>query len=113
MPCRINGHTFLAFDFTRRRYDAFQRLGAALSVSCRTSRRVPAVVARGPALGHAAAAGLVGLFAFSGYIGHYHLTNQKWDPGPFDFKKFCSKLRGSFCFPLFPRGEPKKDQDRR
>ena len=33
-------------------------------------------------------------FSFSGYIGHYHLTNQKWDPGPFDFKDFCRKLRG-------------------
>ena len=34
-------------------------------------------------------------FSYSGYIGHYHLTAQKWDPGPFNFKDFCAKLRGA------------------
>ena len=52
------------------------------------------------------------VFGFPGYIGHYHLTEQKWDPGPFDFKEFCRKLRGAFCFPVFPRGEPKKNEDK-
>ena len=47
-------------------------------------------------------------FGFSGYIGHYHLTNQKWDPGPFDFKDFCRKLRGSLCFPVFPKDDSKQ-----
>jgi hypothetical protein len=51
-------------------------------------------------------------FSFSGYIGHYHLTTQKWDPGPFDFKDFCRKLRGQNCFALFPRMDPKKGEDR-
>jgi len=52
-------------------------------------------------------------FSFSGYIGHYHLTNQKWDPGPFDFKDFCRKLRGALCFPVFPKQEPSKpDEDK-
>jgi len=34
-------------------------------------------------------------------MGHYHCTTRKWDPGPFDFKKFCEKLRGALCFPLW------------
>src|SRR5262249_30808068 len=49
-------------------------------------------------------------FRFSGYIGHYHLTAQKWDPGPFDFKDFCKKLRGALCFPVFPKGGPSQQQ---
>ena len=32
-----------------------------------------------------------------GYLGHYHVTDQKWDPGPFDFKFFASKIRGRMC----------------
>ena len=51
-------------------------------------------------------------FAFSGYIGHYHLTNQKWDPGPFDFKEFCRKLRGAFCFPVFPKGDAEEADEK-
>jgi hypothetical protein len=49
---------------------------------------------------------------YAGYVGHYHITAQKWDPGPFDFKQFCSGLRGGkFCYPIFPKGEPKKLKD--
>jgi hypothetical protein len=49
---------------------------------------------------------------YAGYIGHYHLTQQKWDPGPFDFKDFCTRLRGALCFPMFPRQEPKAGEDK-
>ncbi len=103
-PCKINGHTLLAFDYTPAQYDAFNKLGRALL------RLLPNLPAEFPQ----SSAGVASWdtmppsasFGFSGYIGHYHLTNQKWDPGPFDFKEFCRKLRGSFCFPVFPKGEP-------
>jgi hypothetical protein len=49
---------------------------------------------------------------FAGFIGHYHLWDQKWDPGPFEFEPFCRRLRGSFCYPVFPKGEPKKNEER-
>ena len=49
---------------------------------------------------------------YAGYIAHYHLTQQKWDPGPFDFKEFCGKLRGALCFPVFPKQEPKPGQQK-
>lgn len=108
-PCRINGHTFLAYDFTPAQYDSFLKLARALQ------RLLPNLPAEFPQ----STAGVQSWdtmptgasFAFSGYIGHYHLTKQKWDPGPFDFKDFCRKLRGSFCFPVFPK-PPRKEDDR-
>ena len=33
--------------------------------------------------------------AFAGYIGHYHVTNNKWDPGSFNFKWFTQQIRAS------------------
>jgi len=98
-PCRINGSTFLAFDYTEAQYDAMTRLGRALQ------RLLPNLPAEFPQ----SSAGVASWdtmptsasFRFSGYIGHYHLTNQKWDPGPFDFKEFCRKLRGQLSFPIY------------
>jgi N-acetyl-anhydromuramyl-L-alanine amidase AmpD len=108
-PCKINGHTILAFDYTPAQYEAFIKLARALQ------RLLPNLPAEFPQSG----AGVQSWdtmprsasFGFSGYIGHYHLTNQKWDPGPFDFKDFCRKLRGAYCFPVFPK-PPAKDEDR-
>jgi N-acetyl-anhydromuramyl-L-alanine amidase AmpD len=109
-PCKINGHTILAFDYTPAQYEAFIKLARALQ------RLLPNLPAEFPQ----SSAGVQSWdtmptsasFGFSGYIGHYHLTNQKWDPGPFDFKDFCRKLRGAFCFPVFPKDEPKKEDDK-
>lgn len=113
VPCRINGHTFLAFEFTEAQMTSFQQLARGLQ---RYLPNIPAEYPQSsPGIQHwdtLPQQGSSGSFAFSGYIGHYHLTGQKWDPGPFDFKKFCSALRGSFCFPVFPKGEPKKGEDR-
>ncbi len=113
VPCRINGHTFLAFEFTEAQMTSFTQLARALQ---RLLPNIPAEFPQSsPGVQHwdtLTQQGSSGSFAFSGYIGHYHLTGQKWDPGPFDFRGFCSKLRGSFCFPVFPRGEPKKNEER-
>lgn len=113
VPCKINGHTILAFDYTEAQWTSFQALGRAL---LRFLPNIPAEYPQSsPGVQHwgtLPAQGSGGSFAFSGYIGHYHLTGQKWDPGPFDFKKFCSGLRGQLCFPLYPKGKPKKGEDR-
>lgn len=109
-PVKINGNTILAFDYTPEQYQSFTRLARALQ------RLLPNLPAEFPQ----SSAGVQSWdtmppsasFSFSGYIGHYHLTNQKWDPGPFDFKDFCRKLRGQNCFAVFPRMEPKKGEDR-
>src|SRR5436305_13865419 len=38
---------------------------------------------------------------YRGYLGHYHVTNQKWDPGPFDFKAFTTGIRARMFYPVF------------
>ena len=83
--CKINGHTILAFDYTPAQYDAFAKLVRALQrLLPNMPARVPAVEPRRRRAGTRCRQ--QASFGFAGYIGHYHLTNQKWDPGPFDFK---------------------------
>jgi hypothetical protein len=42
---------------------------------------------------------------YAGYLGHYHVTEHKWDPGPFDFRFFASKIRGKMVFPIIISGD--------
>lgn len=110
-PCKINNNTIKAFDYTKAQYDSFQRLCKELI------RLLPNLPADYPqsspgeqkwdTLDNPNQA----RERYAGYIGHYHITNQKWDPGPFDFKEFCKKLRGALCFPVFPRIEPKDPKE--
>lgn len=110
IPVKINNNTILAFEFTKAQLDGFVSLCRALQ------RLLPNLPAEFPQ----ASPGQQSwdtlppstTFGFAGYIGHYHLTNQKWDPGPFDFKDFCRRLRGSFCFPVFPKGSPKTPDEK-
>ncbi|HVZ19962.1 MAG TPA: N-acetylmuramoyl-L-alanine amidase [Vicinamibacterales bacterium] len=100
---KINNNTIKAYTYTHQQMDALQALGKALL------HLLPNLPAEFPQ----ASAGKQewntipkdASMRFSGYIGHYHLWNQKWDPGPFDFEKFCRSLRGSLCFPVFPKNE--------
>jgi N-acetylmuramoyl-L-alanine amidase len=109
IPCRINGHTILSFDYTEEQYRSFIALCRALT------RILPNIPSEFPQ----AAPGkqlwdtmpYAKTFGFSGYIGHYHLTAQKWDPGAFEFETFCRKLRGTFCFPMFSKEDPKRSPD--
>jgi N-acetylmuramoyl-L-alanine amidase len=107
-PCKINGHTIKSYDFTPEQYDAMARLSRALL------RLLPNLPAEYPQSSPGQQAwGTIkyeDIRSFSGYLGHYHLTNQKWDPGPWDFKEFCRKIRGAFSFPLFPRPDPSQIQ---
>ena len=108
-PCKINNHLIRSYNFTEEQRDAMQRLARALL------RLLPNLPAEYPQSSPGQQALVTLPFGdisrFSGYIGHYHLTSNKWDPGPWDFKEFCQKIRGAFCWPAFPRGEPaKKDQ---
>jgi len=96
-PIQIHGSKILAYDFTPEQY-------AALSGLARTLTRVlPNLPVEYPQdlPGHASTTVLPNAMSYAGYIGHYHLTQRKWDPGPFDFKEFCRKLRGNNCFPLW------------
>jgi N-acetyl-anhydromuramyl-L-alanine amidase AmpD len=99
--CRIHGHTYLAFDYTRAQYDALKALVRGLV------RALPNLPAEYPqeSPGYQSWSVLPGVHGYSGLLGHYHTTARKWDPGPFDFKKFCQSIRGRMSFPIPVRGE--------
>ncbi len=103
--CRIEDHVYLAYNFTDDQINALKELARALRYA------LPNLPIEFPqsktATGQQAWGMIDNPLAFNGYIGHYHLTRRKWDPGPFDFKKFCESVRGAFCFPVFTGG--KKD----
>lgn len=107
--CKINNHTYLAYDYTKPQYDSLERLCRALT------RLLPNIPVEYPqsSPGEQSWRTLEDAFSFAGYMGHYHCTGQKWDPGPFDFKSFCKKLRGSYCFPLWTKPDPKRTSDDR
>jgi N-acetyl-anhydromuramyl-L-alanine amidase AmpD len=104
--CKINGTTIDSWDYMGAQYEALTALARALT------KYLPNLAIEYPQ----SSAGVQSWetmpmnasMSFSGYIGHYHLTNQKWDPGPFDFKEFCRKLRGAFCMPMFAKDDPKR-----
>ncbi len=104
IACKINGHTFLAYDYTKPQYDAMIRLSSALT---RIFPNLPAEYPQSsPGVQSWDTMPMGASLNFSGFIGHYHLTERKWDPGWFDFKKHCQELRGAFCFFVFPKGPP-------
>jgi len=110
--CKINGHTIKSFDYTPAQYDSFRRLCREL---LRLFPNLPADYPQsspGEQMWDTLPNAGVERERYAGYIGHYHLTQNKWDPGPFDFKEFCGKLRGALCFPVFPKQEPKKGEDK-
>jgi N-acetylmuramoyl-L-alanine amidase len=97
--CQIGGSKILAYDFTKPQYASMGDLAKALA------KLLPNMPIDYPqdAPGKQAWRSLdaATTWSFKGYIGHYHLTGRKWDPGPFDFKVFCEKLRGTLCFPMW------------
>ncbi|HUJ62086.1 MAG TPA: N-acetylmuramoyl-L-alanine amidase [Kofleriaceae bacterium] len=102
-PCKINGHTILAFEYTEPQLRSFVALCRALT---RILPNIPAEYPQSsPGVQSWATLPRDASFRFSGYIGHYHLTEQKWDPGPFDFVEHCRQLRGALCFPVFARDD--------
>ncbi len=97
--CKINGHTYLSYDYTSDQYFAFDKLVRALT------RLLPNLPVEYPqsAPGEQSWETMPYMAGYSGYLGHYHATARKWDPGPFDFKAFCKKQRGTFCMPMFTK----------
>jgi N-acetylmuramoyl-L-alanine amidase len=107
---KINNQKILAYEYTPQQIDALKALGKALM---RLLPNLPAEFPQAPTAPGKQTWDTIPKDAstrFAGYIGHYHLWNQKWDPGPFDFEQFCRELRGAFCYPVFPHGDaPKPD----
>ncbi|MCG8417075.1 MAG: N-acetylmuramoyl-L-alanine amidase [Proteobacteria bacterium] len=101
---RIHNHIYKCFRFTPQQHEAMRALAKGLQ------RALPNLPLEYPqdSPGHQAWSELPNAKQFSGYLGHYHTTRRKWDPGPFDFKEFCEKARGSLCFPIFAKKDPKR-----
>jgi N-acetylmuramoyl-L-alanine amidase len=100
-PCRINGHTFLAFDYTKPQYESLVALSRVL---LRLLPNLPPEYPQSsPGVQVWDTMPMAATKAFAGYIGHYHLTGEKWDPGYFEFKEHCAKIRGEYCFFMFPK----------
>lgn len=105
--CKINGHTFKAFDYTAAQYEAMRKLSKAL---IRLFPNLPPEYPQSsPGVQTWDTMPEPASMKFSGFIGHYHLTQRKWDPGFFDFQDFCRKLRGDNCFYMFPKPPDPKD----
>ena len=99
---QIHGHIYKCFKFTPGQHDTMQALAKGLL------RALPNLPLEYPqdSPGHQAWSVIPNAKRFSGYMGHYHTTKRKWDPGAFDFKEFCESSRGALCFPIFA-GEKK------
>jgi N-acetylmuramoyl-L-alanine amidase len=102
VTCKINGHQFLAYEYTKPQIESMISLGKTLA------RVFPNLPQTYPTSGGDDQ--MWGTIPgdpreYAGYLGHYHVTAQKWDPGPFDFKYFSSKIRGRMVFPVVLSGE--------
>ena len=96
VTCRVQGHQFLAYAYTPAQVESMIALGRAVS------RILPGIAQASPIGGDLEPVwgALSDPRDFVGYLGHYHVTPQKWDPGPFDFKRLTSSLRGRVVFPM-------------
>ena len=104
---RIHGHIYQCFRFTPAQEEAMEALAVAIT------RALPNCPLEYPqdTPGHQAWGVIPNAAQFAGFLGHYHTTRNKWDPGPYDFKRLCEKSRGSLCFPMFVK-PPERAGDR-
>jgi len=95
---RIHGADYLMWQFTEPQYQAMAALGSTL---LRLFPNLPQVFpqeAGGAPLGTA----ISDPRDFSGYLGHYHVTRNKWDPGCFDFNRVIQAIAGKPTWFLMP-----------
>lgn len=88
----IQGRDLIQFDFTDQQYDSLIKLTVTL---CRVLPQIRSDYPRDER-GHLRTTELTEaeLAAFSGILGHYHITDQKIDPGPaFDWDRLLAGVR--------------------
>ncbi|MDB4967203.1 MAG: N-acetylmuramyl-L-alanine amidase, negative regulator of AmpC, AmpD, partial [Myxococcales bacterium] len=102
LTCRINGHQFLAYAYTPAQMASMISIGKTLA---RIFPNLPQVYPLGGDADQSWGTLRGDVREYAGYLGHYHVTDQKWDPGPFDFKFFASKIRGRMVFPVVLSGD--------
>jgi N-acetylmuramoyl-L-alanine amidase len=107
--CNVHNQQFLAYDFTDAQYQAMVRLGQGLA----RVLDVPLSIPRGSD-GAQIWTTIPDPRRFEGFIGHYHLTNEKWDPGPWDFQRMFRTIGSKVTLPLTSmpvEGAKKKIED--
>lgn len=109
VTCRVHGHQFLAYDFTTAQYEAMTKLGRAVS-------RILDIPLQSPQQsGEQVWTTIPSVRRYTGYLGHYNIESQKWDPGPWDFSRLFGGIGSKVTFPLTPLREVLKqpeDQER-
>ncbi len=106
VSCKVHGFLFRAFDFSEGQYRAMIKLSTALNKILDLPLVSPQESAGTPARG------LIDDYRkFRGFLGHYHIERQKWDPGPWDFQRMFRAIGARVTFP-FSR-LPKKKELRR
>jgi N-acetylmuramoyl-L-alanine amidase len=98
VTCRIHGAQFLSYDFTGAQYTAMIRL-------CKVLSRIFDVPLTSPhENGQQVWTTISGVRNYRGFLGHYHLSKDKWDPGPWDFYRLFRNIGTRTTFPLGPIG---------
>jgi len=94
VTCRVHGVQFLAYDFTEAQYEAMVRL-------CRALTRLLDIPLSVPQQGGRPVWTVIpNVRSFAGFVGHYHITDSKWDPGPWDFQRLMHGIGSRMTFPL-------------
>ena len=95
VTCMVHDTLFLAYDYTRAQYDAMTKLSAALARILDLPLAAPRGGDGSPHRGLMPDPG-----AFAGFIGHYNITGEKWDPGPWDFQRMFRRVASRVTLPL-------------
>ncbi len=118
VTCQIGPSRILAWDYTDAQYASLHELARVL---VRHLPNLPLEFPQDPAapgkqlwgvMAPDAAGESTGVPGYAGYLGHYHCTKRKWDPGAFDFKRFIGRLRRTRVYPMWPGTAP-ADEDAR
>ena len=85
----IHGHPYRMWSYTDAQYDSLFRLTVALA------RVLPELPLRYPSNQGPIYSKLLEPERFSGILGHYHVSAEKWDPGCFDFPRLLGLVTGT------------------
>lgn len=84
----IHGEKIIMWQFTKEQYDALFRLGVALA------RIFPNLPLSFPIKdGQSIQTTLSDAHSYAGYLGHYHISRSKWDPGGLDIPALIGRIK--------------------
>lgn len=90
----VHGRSYTMWSFTDAQYISLTELYAQLA------QLFPRLPLHAPYAGGPIQTALAQPERYSGILGHYHVSAQKWDPGCFDFGRVLSKVAGRRRFAL-------------